>query len=75
MDPEGRSFAYRRTGVGRARGTPVEVPEDAGTVLAGADEDAVGLADKQAEDLSGVAKEMHLGLHLHLGGLWKRAGL
>lgn len=48
---------------------PVEVPEDAGAVLADADEDAVGFADKQAGDFTCVSVQVDLRLHLHLWGL------
>lgn len=48
---------------------PVEVPQDAGAVLADADEDAVGLAHKQAGDFPRVAVQVDLSFHLHLGGL------
>lgn len=45
---------------------PVQVPQDAGAVLANADEDAVGLANKQAGDFPRVAVQVDLGFHLHL---------
>lgn len=49
--------------------SPVKVPQDAGAVLADANEDTVGLAHKQAGDFTRVAIQVDLSLHLHLGGL------
>lgn len=50
---------------------PVEVPDDAGSISADADQDTVWFADKKTCDLICVPIQVNLRLHFHLRGLEK----